>query len=176
LPGKNYVIIRPELDCKSQILIPLAVIRQAAMIKRQKVTRVHLHDGKDEDYFFFGIVSAEADYRLSLAINRKLKIKLKLDNALNLYESAKTENLFTKYTYASSAGESTFSLISNRNGKEVLLKKLGKIDYLLVAYSPGGEYNNEEIALSLRNLEAVTAVFILEHDEINEKNLQYLIP
>ena len=44
---------------------------------RPKVTRIQLEDHIDEEFAIFGLVSTEADYKLSQLINKKLKIALK---------------------------------------------------------------------------------------------------
>jgi hypothetical protein len=57
-----------------------------------------------------------------------------------------------------------------------MLKKLSKIDYLLQIHSCGINFDATEMSLSLRSIDTVTAVFVLDTEEIRDKNLQYLIP
>ncbi len=47
------------------------------MKKIQKVTRLRLHNDENHDYILLGLVSAEPDYKLSLALNKKFGISLK---------------------------------------------------------------------------------------------------
>ncbi|MBI5009494.1 MAG: hypothetical protein HZB98_07585 [Bacteroidia bacterium] len=48
------------------------------MIKNvQKVKRIQLNVENNDKLFLYGIVSAEPDYKLSLALNKKMGISLK---------------------------------------------------------------------------------------------------
>lgn len=47
------------------------------MRNNQKITRVQLNIDQNEEVILIGIVSADPDYKLSLALNRKFGISLK---------------------------------------------------------------------------------------------------
>jgi hypothetical protein len=146
------------------------------MQNRQKVTRVRLDVGTNEDYFLLGIVAAEPDYRLSLQINRKLGISLRHTDPVELKMNSESPTQFTRYACSTGSHDSSFTLVANKSNKDVLLRKLEKIDYFLQVYSPEQEYDAETIAGALRSDDAITAVFVLDPDEIRDKNLQLIIP
>ena len=51
------------------------------MKRMPKITRIQLNDKTDEEYTILGIVSTEADYKLSQLLNNKLKLALKNNKA-----------------------------------------------------------------------------------------------
>jgi len=146
------------------------------MKSRQKITRVILDPAQREDYLLLGVVSAEPDYKLSLAINRKLKISLKHKNPIETTNDQGISLHFSRFSDHSSDTGLTFNLVCNKSGGEFLLRKLNKIDYFLQVYSPDNDSDKDQLTLSLRSIETITAVFALDTTEIRDKNLQYLIP
>jgi hypothetical protein len=146
------------------------------MKSRQKITRVQLNVDAGTDFLLFGVVSAEPDYKLSLALNRKLGLSLKHKSPLELQDEKGSCLQFSRFSDQSRMSGQTYNLIANKNGKAILIKKLNKIDYLLQVHSPEGEIDRDEMTSELRTVDSITAVFPLEPDEIRDKNLQYLIP
>ena len=146
------------------------------MKNRPKITRVQLNVNSNEDYTLIGIVSAEPDYKLSLALNRKLSISLKNSKPIELRGENGDDLHFSRFCDQTGTSGYMVNLISNKSGRSLLLKKLNKIDYIFQIHSYGKEFNSDEITLSLRSIDTITAVFILEPGEIRDKNLQYLIP
>jgi hypothetical protein len=146
------------------------------MKNRQKIIRVQLDADTGEDYLLLGVVSSEPDYKLSLAINRKMNLSLKHMTPVEVTDEKGSISHFSRFSDHSGKSGITFNLFSNKSDGELLLRKLNKIDYILQVYSPENDYDTEYITSSLRNIEAVTAVFTLEPGEIKDKNLQYLIP
>jgi hypothetical protein len=145
------------------------------MKSRQKITRVQLETGSN-GFSLFGIVSAEPDYRLSLSINRVLKISLKNDNPVVITSEKKPGLLFSRFSDNSGKYEVSYHLIANKSGKDFLINKLKKIDYLFQVCSADNESDASLIAAPLRSIDTITAVFLFDPDEIKDKNLQYLIP
>jgi hypothetical protein len=146
------------------------------MKNRPKITRVQLNIGQNEDFSLIGIVSSEPDYRLSLSLNKKLGISLKNSKPVVLKEEKVSELHFSRFSDHTGTQGFSVNLISNKSGNSLLIRKLKNIDYILQIYSYGKEFSTEDITLSLRAIDTITAVFILEKGEIRDKNLQYLIP
>jgi hypothetical protein len=148
----------------------------AKMKNRQKLTRVQLDIVTNEDYSLIGIVSAEPDYKLSLTLNRKLSISLKNSKPIEI-KGEKGDNLhFSRFSDHTDNKGYAVNLISNKSGNSLLLKKFNKIDYFLQFHSYSKEFYTEELTLTLRSIDTITAVFALETGNIRDKNLQYLIP
>jgi hypothetical protein len=145
------------------------------MKSRQRITKVQLDVDANEDYILLGIVSAEPDYKLSLSINRKLRLDLRHKVPIELNDENGVNHQFSRFMDQSLNDGLTYNLISNKSGNAIFLKKLNKIDYLLQVLSAENNFNRENLILALRSVETITAVFPLEPGEIKDKNLQYLI-
>jgi hypothetical protein len=140
----------------------------------QKVTRLKLNIEQNNDYILLGLVSAEPDYKLSLSLNRKFRISLKSISPLHLTEDAESEFIFSRFSNYDDRADLKIILISNRTGKDYLLKKLKNIDYLLQIQSSENDPNLNDITSSLREIDSVTAVFNIDINTIKDKNLHYL--
>ena len=141
------------------------------MKKIQKVTRLKLHPDQNHEYVLLGLVSSEPDYKLSLSLNKKFGITLKNIPPLKI---PGIELVFSRFSNANNARNNIFNLISNRAEKTYLLNKLKNIDYLLqiMVSEPLSDLDN--ITTSLRDIEAVTAVFNINIKTLKDKNLLYL--
>jgi hypothetical protein len=146
------------------------------MRNRQKITRVQLKVSGGEDYPLLGIVTTEPDYKLSLSLNKKLKIALKNTTGIEIKGENGTFLTFSRYCDAKNAPDIIFNLISNKSDNDFLVRKLSKIDYFFQVQSPEGEYNIDHLTALLRGIESITAIFRLIPGEIRDKNLHYLIP
>jgi hypothetical protein len=141
---------------------------------QQKITKIHLADKTDEECTILGIVSNEADYKLSQLLNQKLKLALKNAKTLDIKGDNETSVSFSRFSDNSKSPEFFFNLISNKSDKNYLLKKLKNIDYFFQVHSIEGKYNSQLLTASLRDTDGITAVFRLDPREIKEKNLVYL--
>lgn len=144
------------------------------MKSTQKVTRVKLNIDQNNDYILLGIVSAEADYKLSLSLNKKFRISLKNISPITVIAENKSELTFSRFSNNDKPADLMFCLVSNRSGKNYLLNKLKNIDYLFQIQNPDNEVNMNPITSNLREIDTVTAVFNIDLDSIKDKNLQYL--
>jgi hypothetical protein len=138
-----------------------------------KITRVQLKVNQGFESVLLGIVSAEPDYKLSLTLNRKLKIALKNVSPVTI-PGNNPEIIFSRFSDTTTSPGLICELVSNRSGKNVLLKKLRNIDYIFQVYDPENETDIVEITASIRNTDHITAVFNLDPGTIKDKNLQYL--
>ena len=141
------------------------------MSREKKITRHTIGTGEPQPFCFLGVVSTEPDYRLSVMINRHLGTDLRRSNEDVIITTPAGTQHFSRFTPENSA----FSLISNRSGGSVLLRKMKNIDYLLV---PGGVHDRKEaddLAASLRIIPEITAVFIFESRDIPDRHLSLLI-
>jgi hypothetical protein len=139
-----------------------------------KIKKVQLKVNQNFEFALLGIVSSEPDYKLSLTLNRKLKISLKNVSPLLILDGT-SEITFSRFSDNTTSPDLTYELVSNRSGKNILLKKLKNIDYILQVYDPDNETDTVKIVATLRNVNHITAVFNLDTGKIKDKNLQYLI-
>ncbi len=146
------------------------------MKSRQKITRVQLETDSENEFALLGLVSAEPDYRLSLQINKTLRISLKNNTPVTVKGTGAIESHFSRFTYHSPGHDLTYNLISNKSGNEYLLGKLKKIDYIFQVCCTEDNPDPVPVSNSLRSIDSITAVFVLESKDIKDKNLHYLIP
>ena len=140
----------------------------------KKVTRLRLESDQTDEFIILGLVSSEPDYKLSLLLNKKLRISLKNIPTVNIPGSPGVELNFSRFSAAENSGL-TYTLFSNRAGKDFLLKKLKNVDYILMIHDPEREINPATLASNIRETESVTALFNIDPDSLKDKNFQYLI-
>ena len=141
----------------------------------RKVTRVKLKINQKDEFILLGIVSAEPDYKLSLALNRKLGISLKNTAPVILQEENNNELLFSRFSDSSNSSGLVYDLTSNRSGKSFLIRKMKNIDYFLQIHDIDNESDNIRILSLLRETDCITAVFKISTEIIKDRNLKYLI-
>jgi hypothetical protein len=144
------------------------------MKRIQKITRVHLKFDQEDTFSIFGIVTSEVDYKLSLAINKKFRISLKNIFPVKITGDKGIDISFSRYSDMDSSKEVIHTLVSNRSGKNFLLKKLNNVDFIFQVHDAENKNHNSQIVAGLREIESVTAVFTIELKSLNDKNLQYL--
>ena len=146
------------------------------MKNRQKITRVQLDLSGEDESLLLGIVSADPDYKLSLAVNKKIGISLRNNTPLEVQEQGETKIVFSHFSDLTGAPDTLYSLISNRAGKYFFLKKLRNIDYLFhIQLDPAESDKTGRLISSLREIEGVTAVFEIDKKSIRDKNMRLLL-
>lgn len=141
----------------------------------QKITRIQLKINPAGNISLFGLVSTEPDYKLSLILNKKLRISLKNSSPLTVKGNDGDPLLFSRFSCVNNSTEETYSLISNRSGKNFLVKNLRNVDYIFQIQDPECQSNAEQIASALKTIESITALFIIDSESIKEKYFHYLI-
>lgn len=143
----------------------------------RKITRIRLDILTNDMFFLFGIVSSEPDYKLSLALNKKMGIFLKNKAPLKLHNDAGNELTFSRFSYTNASDDVVYELISNRSEKQYLLKKLKNIDYVfhVHVHFHGNDIIGSKVTSLLRDTESINAVFEIDTHTFSDKNLQYII-
>ncbi len=144
------------------------------MKSNRKVTRVQLSIDHNDGLIMLGLVSSEPDYKMSLTLNKRFKISLKNTSPVKVNNTVQEEFAFSRFSDLSKLPDISFSLISNRSGKNFLIKNLKNIDYIFIVHNNENDNNIEEITAQLREIEAVNAVFNIDLNIFKDKNLQYL--
>jgi hypothetical protein len=145
------------------------------MKKIQKITRVQLQFDQEDAFSLFGIVTSEVDYKLSLAINKTFRISLKNISPVKITGDKGIDLSFSRYSDMDPSKEVSYTLVSNRFGKNFLLKKLKNVDFIFQVHDTENKNHINQIAAALREIESVTAVFTIELKSLIDKNLKYLI-
>ena len=144
------------------------------MKRPNKITRVQLNISDEDEFIMLGIVSTDPDYKLSLTLNKKLRLSLKTISPVMFTDESGAELIFSRFSDSAGAPDVIINLVSNRSGKKFLLRKLKNIDFILQLYDPGKSCNLENLILLLREIESVTGVFHLDLKSLKDKNLKYL--
>jgi hypothetical protein len=140
-----------------------------------KIKRVQLRINQNDESGFLGIVSSEPDYKLSRALNKKLKISLKNTSPVIINDEPDNEMTFSRFSDSSASQNLIYDLTSNRSGKNYLIRKLKNIDYIFRIHDPDNEININQVISTLRDAECITAVFIIDPVSIKDRNLNHLI-
>lgn len=146
------------------------------MKNSKKISTLKLSDDGCDSFFLIGIVSHEADYKLSLALNTLLGISLKNAKPVEAVTGENKSDFFSRFVYTAPQTLTTWSLFSNRSDNSTLVRKLNKIDYLLQVYSAEVLPDREVVAKEIKKTEGVIAVFQLDTNDIKDKNLHLVIP
>ena len=140
-----------------------------------RIIRHKLFIEEEQGDRFVGLVSSEADYKISLLINNKLNIKLKSNKPVSLASGEGTEILFTRFTAASKFNDLTFDLVSNKSDNVYLTKKYPNLDYVLKINGSVLKETFSEIINKIRSIDGIIAVFILEDKLQLEDNILEII-
>jgi hypothetical protein len=140
-----------------------------------KIRKVQLKISSHFESVLLGLVSTEPDYKLSLSINKKLRISLKNSTPVIVPGEAGTELTFSRFTDSAASPHLVYELTSNRAGKNLLLKKLKNIDFIFQLNNPQNGAETEATISKLRETDTISAVFKLDPETMRDKNLHYLI-
>jgi len=140
-----------------------------------KIRRVQLKLNQSNESVILGIVSAEPDYKLTLAINKNLGISLKNSSPVTIPDVPGDEPVFSRFACSPSSENLVYDLTSNRSGKNCLVGKLKNIDFFLRIHDPDNEVNIDQVAAKLREMDCITAVFNIDAGSVKDKNINHLI-
>ncbi len=129
------------------------------MKQPKKITRIALVVDDTDNIIIMGLVSHDPDYKLSLSINRKLGISLRNISPVEAPGIKTIPESYSRFHDNSDPHGLLYTLVSNRNGKSHLARKLVNIDYLLLIQVPDEGPDCDDLAASLREIDGVTAVF-----------------
>jgi hypothetical protein len=139
-----------------------------------KITRMRLDISEQSGPVVLGIACPDADYKLSLRLNQKLKISLRNSSPVEIEEAGGGKTIFSKFSHIDPAGHIAFYLISNRTGTNYLLRSMKNIDFIVLVYDQGGSINAGRLAARLREVENITGVFNLDDKTLKNKDLKLL--
>ncbi len=115
-----------------------------------------------------GISSHENDYRLSWAINQKIKVNFQKGASL-VYHRKNNEDLeFSVFKSSKEALPAKMNLISNRCPDGFLLNRIRNIDFILQIFGDINQNEVSEIINKLRGIDLVSAVFELPAQKLRE--------
>ncbi len=119
------------------------------------------------DHQFFGLVSHEPDYKISLVLNKTLNINLSNNEAVSPHTN--NEVIFSRFTARSKYNDLSYQLVSNKCNSAILSKNFPALDYLFVV---SGSLSNDivkETQKKIREIKELTAVFILDNEKLTDE-------
>ncbi|MEZ4999339.1 MAG: hypothetical protein R2744_01350 [Bacteroidales bacterium] len=127
-----------------------------------KKTRHKLQLSEDTGILFLGLATPEPDYKVSLALNSILKTRFKGNRSITVNHGTDLECSFSRFSSRTEYNDSSFELVSVRNGACILDKKLAGLDYLLIVRGDDMPSFKETIIPGIREAGEFTAVFVLD--------------
>ena len=103
-------------------------------------------------------------------LNRHLGIDLRRSPADIIEGAGSGEKRYSLFTTT----PPSLSLASNRCSGKTLIRKLKSIDYLLIIHGASDRKQAEALATTVRKIGEVTAVFVLDSRETDDRNLALL--
>lgn len=119
------------------------------------------------DHQFFGLVTHEPDYKISLVLNKKLNINLSGDEPVS--PDINNDVIFSRFTARSKYNDLSYQLVSNKSERTTLSKKFPALDYLFVICGSLNEGIVKDTQKMIREIEELTAVFILEKEKLSDE-------
>jgi Inositol 1,3,4-trisphosphate 5/6-kinase ATP-grasp domain len=144
------------------------------MKNASKVTRIKLNINLSKDLIMVGLVSSEPDYKLSLSLNKKFRISLKNISPIKIKDSTGSELSFSRFSNSAGSPDIIYTLISNRTGKQFLIRNLKNVDYILQVQDSENENMINNLTSELREIGSGSALFNIDINTLKEKNLHYL--
>ncbi len=139
-----------------------------------KLTRLRLDVSDITEPVILGIASPDPDYKLSLKLNKKLNISLRNSSPMEITAEGDQKTAFTKFSYITEADNVTFHLVSNRSGRNLLLRSLKNIDFFLFIYDQGSGNETSRLVEQIREVENITGVFRLDAKALKDKDFKFL--
>lgn len=127
-----------------------------------KKTRHKLQLSEDTGVLFLGLASPEPDYKVSLTLNSLLRTRFRGNSSITVNQGTDMECSFSRFSSGTEYNDSTFELVSIRNGTCILDKKLAGLDYLLIVRGDNLPSFKETFIPIIRETGEFTAVFVLD--------------
>lgn len=141
------------------------------MKPQTKKIKFTLADAGFDSALFLGLVSSEADYKISLLLNRVLTIKLSSDKPVIFVNHSGNKVCFSRFTSVSELNDLSYQLVSNKSNGSIFSKKYPNIDYLLILSDSISKETEDRIVSGLRGTKEITAVFLLEPESHISNNI-----
>lgn len=139
-----------------------------------KLTRIRLNVSDITEPVICGIASPDPDYKLSLKLNKKLKISLRNSSPVEITTEGEQKTAFTRFSDINEADNVSFHLVSNKSGRNLLLRSLKNIDFFMFISDQGGHYETSRLVEQMREVENITGVFRLDANALNDKDFKFL--
>jgi hypothetical protein len=114
------------------------------------------------DFTLIGIICHHRDYRLCMAINKKLEINLSRKDDYIVFNNKRMEDqLFSFYEFINEENDQ-YNLISNKSQKGFLIPEQNQIDFLFLLRFMRGPVDDSEIISQLKEIPVILGAYKLE--------------
>lgn len=143
------------------------------MKTQSKHTKHTLTDIGYNNALYLGLVTTEADYKISLLLNRILTIRLSSDDPVESIGKNENKVSFSRFTSVSKFSDLDYQLVSNKSNSKTFSKKYPNLDYILIINGSITKETEERTVSDLRRTKEITAVFVLETESHIDNNIFY---
>lgn len=141
------------------------------MKPQAKKTKHILTDAGYNTVSYLGLVTPEADYKISLLLNQVLAIKLTSNEPVVPVTQTENKVRFSRFTSVSEFSDLGYQLISNKSNVKTFSKKYTNIDYILIISGSITKEIEKRTVSVLRGTKEITAVFVLETESHINSNI-----
>lgn len=126
----------------------------------------------------FGIVSSEPIYKIALSLNDRLGISLKYIPPIETESPPGMQLSFPRLADLTMLPGKWITIVSNRDEKNLLFKKLRNIDFIMALYSSPEEEENYASGLMpvIKNLKTISAVIEIRPAQADRHESELIIP
>ena len=121
------------------------------------------------DFQLIGIVCQHRDYRLCMALNKKLELNLSKQEEYTVFNNKRMEDQFFSFYEYVNEEEDRFNLISNKSLKGFLLPEQKQIDYLFVLRLIRVQMEEQEIISALKDIPIILGAYKLDPAKLRSR-------
>jgi hypothetical protein len=128
-----------------------------------------LNDNDNFDFLLIGIVCHHRDYRLCMAINKKLELSLSKQDEYAVFNNKRMEdNAFSFYEYINEE-EDRYNLLSNKSQKGFLIPEQNQIDYFFLIRMTPMRIDEQELLNALKEIPVVLGAYKMDVLKLKSK-------
>ncbi len=121
------------------------------------------------DFTLIGIICHHRDYRLCMALNKKLEINLSKEEEYTVFNNKRMEDqFFSFYEYVNEEGDQ-YNLISNKSQKGYLIPEQNQIDFLFLLRYMRGPVDDAELIAQLKEIPVILGAYRLETGKLKSR-------
>jgi hypothetical protein len=121
------------------------------------------------DFILIGIICGHRDYRLSMALNKKLEINLSKQDDYSVFNNKRMEDqVFSFYEYINEE-EDRYNLISNKSQKGFLLPEQNQIDYLFIFQQVRMRPDEQALISTLKEIPIILGAYKLDATKLKSR-------
>ena len=121
------------------------------------------------DFIVIGIICSHRDYRLSMALNKRLEINLSKQEDYSVFNNKRMEDqTFSFYEYINEE-EDRYNLISNKSQKGFLLPEQNQIDYLFLFHQIRMRPDEQALISTLKEIPIILGAYKFEAGKLKSR-------